>query len=439
MAILAQATAFTELRATHLPTTLTPFTAVFLFALGLSLTLRLWLLARHARHVKRHQDSVPAQFAGKITPESHRKAADYTIAKARLAVPSLLIDLAIVIALTLGGGLQAIHEQLSGHFSGLTYGVALIGSVLVISSLIELPLSVYRQFVLEARFGFNRMTPSLFIADLFKQAMLSIALGVPLLYAVLWLMDGMGERWWLYVWLFWISFNLIMLWAYPTLIAPLFNKFTPLADASLKTRIEQLLERCGFRSNGLFVMDGSKRSSHGNAYFTGLGNNKRIVFFDTLIERLTPGETEAVLAHELGHFRHKHILQRIVIMFGGALCVLWLLAQLMQTEWFFTGLGVSTNNTAMALTLFMLAMPPFFFPLAPVSSLLSRRHEYQADRYAARYASANDLVSALVKLYQDNAATLTPDPLYSTFHDSHPPAALRIAALQALPPETAAR
>jgi STE24 endopeptidase len=409
------------------------FTVIFLLALLATLGLKFWLLARQVRHVGANRERVPAQFAERISLSDHQKAADYTVAKARLAVPAMLIDLGLVLALTLGGGLAAIHGEVSAELDGLTYGVVLIGSVLVLTSLVALPLSIYRQFVVEARFGFNRMTPALFAADLAKQIALAVVIGIPLLYAVLWLMAGMGGYWWLYVWLFWMGFNVLMLWAYPTIIAPLFNKFSPLADPELKARIEGLLARCGFRSNGLFVMDGSKRSSHGNAYFTGLGNNKRIVFFDTLIERLTPTETEAVLAHELGHFRHRHIIKRIVLVFAGALAFLWLLAQLMQTGWFYDGLGItdpSGHNTAMALLLFMLAVPPFVFPLAPLSSLLSRRHEYEADRYAAQHASADELVSALVKLYQDNAATLTPDPVYSTFYDSHPPAALRIRALQ---------
>jgi STE24 endopeptidase len=414
---------------------LQPFSVVFLLALLVTLSLKFWLLRRQIVHVAAHRNVVPGQFAERVKLDEHRKAADYTIAKARLAVPAMLIDIGLVLALTLGGGLQGIHEQIWGEIHGLTYGVVLIGSVALLTSLIELPLSIYRQFVLEARFGFNRMSPALFVADLAKQALLAVLIGIPLLYAVLWLMAGMGEYWWLYVWLFWMGFNVLMLWAYPALIAPLFNKFTPLSDSALKARIESLLARCGFRSNGLFVMDGSKRSAHGNAYFTGLGNNKRIVFFDTLIERLTPVETEAVLAHELGHFRHRHIIKRIVLLFAGALGFLWLLAQLMQTGWFYSGLGVtsdSAHNTAMALMLFMLAVPPFVFPLAPLSSLLSRKHEYEADRYAAEHASADDLISALVKLYQDNAATLTPDPLYSSFYDSHPPATLRIRALQAV-------
>lgn len=406
--------------------------SAFLAALLVSLSLKLWLLWRQMRHVAAHRANVPPAFADRIALADHQKAADYTLAKARHAILPIFVDLGLALWLTLGGGLQVLHEFAAVRVDGIHQGVALIALVALLSSLIDLPFALHRQFVIEARFGFNRMTLSLFVTDLFKQAALAAAFGLPLLYAVLWLMERMGDAWWLYVWLLWTGFNLLMLWAYPAFIAPLFNKFSPLSDAALVERIEKLLARCGFRSKGLFVMDGSKRSAHGNAYFTGLGNNKRIVFFDTLIERLSPAETEAVLAHELGHFRHRHIVQRMVLMFGGALGFLWLLAQLMHADWFFAGLGVSAQSTALALLLFSIALPPFLFPLSPLGSLLSRRHEYQADRYAARYAAADDLVSALVKLYQDNASTLTPDPVYSSFYDSHPPAALRIRALQTL-------
>ena len=409
----------------------------FLTALVLSFSIKLWLLWRQMRHVTAHRAEVPEAFADRVSLAEHQKAADYTLAKARSSIFPTLTELVLVLGLTLGGGLQHLHEIVSAQFTGLHYGVALIVLTMTLFSLIDLPFALHRQFVIEARFGFNRMSLGLFMTDLIKQTALSAALGVPLLYCVLWLMNQMGDAWWMYVWALWTGFNLLMLWAYPAFIAPLFNKFSPLADTALAARIENLLSRCGFRSNGLFVMDGSKRSAHGNAYFTGLGNNKRIVFFDTLIERLTPSETEAVLAHELGHFRHRHIAQRMVLMFGGALAFLWLLAQLMHAPWFFAGLGVTTQNTALALLLFMFALPPFLFPLSPLSSLLSRRHEYQADRYAAKHTAATDLVSALVKLYQDNAATLTPDPVYSSFYDSHPPAALRIGALQNTTPSAA--
>jgi STE24 endopeptidase len=315
---------------------------------------------------------------------------------------------------------------------GYAHGIALVVSAVAAGSILDLPFSVYRTFVVEAKFGFNRMTPALFLADLAKQTALGAALGVPVLGAVLWLMDRMGEWWWLYVWLFWMSFNLLVLTLYPTVIAPLFNKFSPLDDASLKSRIEALLAKCGFTSKGLFVMDSSKRSSHGNAYFTGFGAAKRIVLFDTLITRLAPAEVEAVLAHELGHFKHRHVAKRMVLLFVASLAFLWLLGFLIGKDWFYLGLGVQTQGTAMALMLFFMVLPVFTFLLQPLASLYSRMHEYQADAYAARQASPDDLVQALVKLYQDNAATLTPDPLHSAVYDSHPPAALRIARLQAL-------
>jgi STE24 endopeptidase len=299
----------------------------------------------------------------------------------------------------------------------------------VIGFVVGLPASLYRSFVIEERFGFNKLTWKLWLADLVKGAALTVVVGGPLLYAVLWLMDAMGGNWWLYVWLLWLATNLLILFLYPTVIAPLFNKFTPLEDASLKQRIEALLARCGFSSSGLFVMDGSKRSSHGNAYFTGFGRAKRIVFFDTLLEKLAPQEIEAVLAHELGHFRHKHVVKRIALMGVMSLAFLWLLGQLIDQPWFYEGLGVGGGSTAMGLMLFSMVLPVFLFPLAPLTSALSRRHEYEADAYAAQQTAAADLIAALVKLYRDNAATLTPDPLHSLFHDSHPPASQRIARL----------
>jgi STE24 endopeptidase len=406
------------------------FTLLFLAAFTLTLAARLWLKLRQIRHVAAHRGAVPAEFAERISLASHQKAAAYTIDRSRMAVLGTLSEAVLLLAFTLGGGLAALHGFWSAQFSGLAYGLALIFSVALISGVVELPLSFYNQFVVEARHGFNRMTPALFVSDLVKQTLLGIAIGAPVLAVVLWLMDAMGEHWWLWVWLFWSAFNLLMLFIYPTWIAPLFNKFTPLPEGEAKTRIEALLERCGFRSNGLFVMDGSKRSAHGNAYFTGFGDNKRIVFFDTLLARLTPGEIEAVLAHELGHFRKKHIVQRIALMFAGSLAFLWLLGQLLDAPWFYAGLGVPAQGTALALILFFLVVPVFLFPLAPLSSRWSRRHEFEADAYAAEHADAGELVRALVKLYDDNASTLTPDPLHSLFHDSHPPAAQRIAQLK---------
>ena len=408
------------------------FSFVFILALCATVALRCWLAARQLKHVAAHREAVPAQFAGRITLGSHQKAADYSMTRTRLGFLSLAIEVAVLLAFTLGGGLQLLHDWWATRLDGLAYGVALIFSVMAISSLVDLPLSLYTQFVVEEKFGFNRMTLKLFFADLAKQTLLGALIGTPVLLAVLWLMAQAGSLWWLYTWVFWCAFNLLILLIYPTWIAPLFNKFTPLADNELKARIENLLTRCGFASSGLFVMDGSKRSNHGNAYFTGLGKSKRIVFFDTLLSRLQGGEIEAVLAHELGHFKHRHVMKRIVLMFSLSLGFLAVLGQLMTADWFYRGLGVSTQNTALALILFFLVVPVFTFLLTPLSSLLSRRHEFEADRYAAEHASASELTNALVKLYEDNAATLTPDPLHSLFYDSHPPAALRIAHLAQL-------
>jgi len=406
------------------------FTLFFLSILALTLATRLWLKLRHIRHVAAHRTAVPAGFSERITLASHQKAASYTIDRSKAAILATVIEAAVLLGFTLGGGLFWLHELWAEQFAGIPYGLAMVFSVMFISGLIDLPLSLYNQFVIEARHGFNRMTPALFVSDLVKQTLLGIAIGAPVIAVVLWLMDAMGSGWWLWVWLFWSTFNLLVLFVYPTWIAPLFNKFTPLPDGEMKTRIEALLTRCGFRSSGLFVMDGSKRSSHGNAYFTGFGNNKRIVFFDTLLERLAPAEIEAVLAHELGHFRKRHIVQRIVLMFAASLAFLWLLGQLIDAPWFYAGLGVPAQSTALALILFFLVVPVFLFPLAPLSSRLSRKHEFEADAYAAEHASGTDLANALVKLYDDNASTLTPDPLHSLFHDSHPPAAQRIGRLQ---------
>ena len=409
----------------------TDFTLLFLAAFALTLAVRLWLTLRQIRFVAAHRATVPANFAERIPLAAHQKAADYTVDRNKLAISTTLVDAALLLALTLGGGLAWLHDFWSAHLAGLPYGLALIFSVMAISALIDLPFSLYRQFVIEARYGFNRMTLGLFFADLAKQTLLGVAIGTPVILAVLWLMGAMGTYWWFHVWLFWSAFNLVALFVYPTWIAPLFNKFSPLEEGEMKTRIEALLARCGFRSSGLFVMDGSKRSSHGNAYFTGFGNNKRIVFFDTLLSRLAAPEIEAVLAHELGHFRRHHVVQRIALMFATSLGFLWLLGQLIDAAWFYNGLGVPAQSTALALILFSLVIPVFTFPLKPLSSYLSRRNEFEADAYAAEHAAADDLVRALVKLYEDNASTLTPDPLHSLFYDSHPPAAQRIARLQA--------
>ena len=412
------------------------FAWVFLAALLASGGTRLWLAARQTRHVRAHRDAVPASFAGTIPLAAHQKAADYTVVKTRVAMCDICLSVALVLALTFGGVLQWLSDAWArlappAFFEhSIAHGVALIVSVVVLLSAIELPLTLYRTFVVEARFGFNRMTPKLFLIDLAKQALISAALGVPLLALVLWLMARMGELWWIWVWLAWAGFNLLVLLIYPTFIAPLFNKFSPLADQGLAARIEALLGRCGFRSSGLYVMDGSKRSSHGNAYFTGLGAAKRIVFFDTLLARLAPAEIEAVLAHELGHFKRHHVWKRMLVLFAASFALLWALGQLIGQPWFYTELSVTTMSTATALLLFVLVTPVFTFFLQPLVSLHSRRHEFEADAYAAAHASAGELVQALLKLYQDNAATLTPDPLHSAFFDSHPPAATRIARLR---------
>jgi STE24 endopeptidase len=407
-------------------------TWTFLAALGAVTATRIWLAQRQARHVRAHRDRVPPTFAEAIPLNAHQKAADYTIAKARIGMLDLLISTLALLVLTLGGLINWLHLQWAGVLApgGLWHGVALIGSVVVLLAAIDLPLSVYRTFVVEQRYGFNRMTPKLFLIDLAKQTLLAAALGIPLLLLVLWLMQKMGELWWLYVWLAWMAFNLLVLLIFPTIIAPLFNRFSKLEDPGLAGRIESLLNRGGLRSSGLYVMDGSKRSSHGNAYFTGFGAAKRIVFFDTLLSRLAPPEVEAVLAHELGHYRLHHVWKRIALLFAASLGFLWLLGQLIDQPWFYEGLGVSYPSTAAALLLFMLTVPVFTFFLQPISSLYSRRHEFEADAYAAQHADSDDLVKALVKLYQDNAATLTPDPVHSAFYDSHPPAAVRIARLK---------
>jgi STE24 endopeptidase len=408
------------------------FSTVFLAVLALAFALRLWLAVRQYRHVAAHRDTVPFEFAASVPLADHRKAADYTAAKIRLSTTTLVVEVLVLLALTLGGLLDRLDSFWSGVFGerGYGHGLALFASVGLLSFVIDLPFALYRTFVVEARFGFNKMTWRVVVADFFKQAVLAVVIGAPLLLAVLWLMSAMGERWWWYVWLFWLAFNLLVMLLYPTLIAPLFNKFSPLPEGELKERVGGLLARCGFTASGLFVMDGSRRSAHGNAYFTGLGRAKRIVFFDTLIAKLKPAEVEAVLAHELGHFKRRHIWKRIAVMAAISLALLWGLGQLIAEPWFYQGLGVATPSTAMALLLFSQVLPVFLFPLTPLASLLSRRHEYEADAYAASHADAGDLVTALVSLYRDNAATLTPDPIHSLFYDSHPPASLRVARLR---------
>lgn len=420
------------------------FSLLFVAFLLLMVGLKYWLAVRQIRHVAAHADAVPAQFAERVSLEAHRKAAAYTIAKQRFALIETAVGAALLVALTLLGGLQAIADALAaplGH--GFLFQIGVIAAVVALVSLVDIPFSWYRQFRIEQAFGFNRMTLRIFFADLAKSALLAALLGLPVLAAVLWLMERAGDLWWLYAWFVWIAFNALVLVLYPTVIAPLFNKFEPLADAALADRIGRLLARTGFSSKGVFVMDGSRRSSHGNAYFTGLGRNKRIVFFDTLIERLQPQEIEAVLAHELGHFKRRHIRKRLALSALASLGFLALLGWLADQAWFYQGLGVQpaldARNDGLALVLFILVAPVFTFVLAPLVSALSRAHEFEADAFAARHSCAQDLVSALVKLYQDNAATLTPDPLHSAFFDSHPPAAIRIERLLAQPvPATAA-
>jgi len=406
------------------------FTLLFLFMLLLSLGIQLWLAQRQIRHVSAHRGKVPEAFSDSVSAQAHQKAADYTLSKARLGRFEMAYSALILLGLTLGGGLQWLDEQWrSAGLSTLLSGIGFILSVFLISAVLDLPFSLYRTFRIEQRFGFNRMTPRLFVSDLLKQTLLLLLLGGPLAALVLWLMQSTGELWWLYVWGVWSGFSLLMLWAYPAIIAPLFNKFSPLEDEGLRQRIEALLSRCGFTSNGIFVMDGSRRSSHGNAYFSGIGNNKRIVFFDTLLENLNGDEIEAVLAHELGHFRRKHVRKRLVLMMSMSLAGLALLGWLIQQPWFFQGLGIEQPSVHAALVLFLLVMPVFTFFIQPLLALMMRKHEFEADDFAATYANAADLIRALVKLYEENASTLTPDPLYSAYHDSHPPASVRIGHL----------
>ena len=411
--------------------TATQFTYIFVATLAFTTLARLWLARRHVAHIAAHRASVPAEFSEKIQLADHQKAADYTTAKTRFGMLGILFDAVLLLALTVAGGIQFIADASGLWFDApIAQGMATIVAVMLLSALLEVPFALYQTFAIEARFGFNKMSLALYVTDALKGLLIGAALGLPLLFSVLWLMERMGSYWWLYVWLVWVVFSLIILFIYPSFIAPLFNKFTPLQDETMRTRIEALLNRCGFKAQGLFVMDGSKRSAHGNAYFTGFGKTKRIVFFDTLLKHLNINEIEAILAHELGHFKRRHVIKRIVLTFAMSLGFLWLLDLLMQTSWFYQGLGISTPSTALALLLFFLTLPVFSFLLSPVMSAYSRKHEFEADAYAARQTAARDLISALVRLYQDNAATLTPDPLYSAFYDSHPPAMLRIAHLQ---------
>ena len=408
------------------------FTQLFLLALAGSLLLRFWLATRQLIHVKKHRDTVPDSFAGKVPLADHHKAADYTITNTRIGMVALAYDSLLLLGWTLGGGLEWLDNSWRAeNFGPVVTGVAVMLSAMVLMSLLDLPFSLYHTFVVEERFGFNRSTMGVFFGDMLKQGALLLIIGAPLIALALWIMEVSGGLWWLYVWAVWMAFSLIMFWAYPAIIAPLFNKFSPLDNEALKQRIQALMDKCGFRSKGIFVMDGSKRSGHGNAYFTGVGSNKRIVFFDTLLESLKPEEIEAVLAHELGHFKLKHIQKRLLSTFALSLAALALLGWLAGQDWFYHGLGVSQASPWMALLLFMMVLPVFTFFIQPLMSLLSRKHEFEADAYAVQQSSGTDLIHALVKMYRENASTLTPDPLYSAFHDSHPPAPVRIAHISA--------
>lgn len=406
------------------------FSLLFLAALSLMVGVQWWLAQRQLHHVAAHRDSVPPAFAAAISLADHQRAAAYTLARTRLSQWELLYGVGVLLLWTLGGGLDLLDRLWRmAELPALAGGVGLLLSALMLMGLLDLPFSWYRTFHLEQRFGFNRSTPALFLTDLFKQALLLILLGGPLAAVVLWLMAEAGPLWWLYAWLVWQGFGLLLLWAYPAFIAPLFNKFEPLQNAALRTRIEQLLQRCGFTASGVFVMDGSRRSAHGNAYFTGLGRNKRIVFFDTLLNSLDEHQIEAVLAHELGHFHHHHVRRRMVASALFSLAGLAVLGALTEAPWFYHGLGISQPSLPMALLLFLMVVPVFAFFLQPLLTKRMRRHEFEADDFAAQQSNAAHLIQALVKLYQGNASTLTPDPLYSAFHDTHPPAPVRIAHL----------
>jgi len=407
------------------------FTSIFILAVIVTVGTQLWLSIRQSKHVAQHRSTVPAEFADSITLDEHQKAADYTQAKGSFGRKELIISSVLLLVWTLGGGLQWLDNLLSGlGWSELYKGTAVIISFMLISSLIDIPASLYRAFVIEEKFGFNKLTLKTYLIDLFKGSLLSIVIGVPLIMLILWLMNTAGSLWWVYAWLAITAFSIIMMWAYPKFIAPIFNKFTPLEEGEVLDKITNLLERNGFNSQGVFMMDGSRRSSHGNAYFTGFGKTKRIVFFDTLLKQLSPKQIEAVLAHELGHFKHKHVLKGMIVSMTMTLVGFAVLAFLMQQSWFYTQLGVNNQTTYMALLLFMLVSPIFTFFIGPIMSWWSRKHEFEADAFAAKESSAEELINALVGLYKKNAGTLTPDPVYSAFYDSHPPASIRIAHLR---------
>ena len=411
----------------------------FALALSVSMLVKFWLATRQMRHVAAHRGAVPAPFAQRISLQAHQRAADYTLAKGRFGLLTMAFGAAVLLGWTLLGGLDslnvALRDVLQPRLGDMAYQLALLAAFALIGGLIDLPLELYSTFRIEQQFGFNRMTWRLYLIDMLKGMVVGALVGLPIAALVLWLMGAAGTWWWLWAWGAWMAFNLAILVLYPTVIAPLFNKFEPLADDNLRVRVQALMARCGFKAKGLFVMDGSRRSAHGNAYFTGLGAAKRVVFFDTLLAKLSPGEVEAVLAHELGHFKHRHVIKRIAMMFGLSLLGFALLGWLTQEAWFYAGLGVQPNlaapNDALALLLFVLALPVFGFFVAPLFAQLSRRHEFEADAYACAQASSADLAAALLKLHEDNASTLTPDPIYVRFYYSHPPATERLAALPA--------
>ena len=413
------------------------WTLLFSAALVLGLLLKLYLSSRQIRHVARHRDTVPPAFAATISLASHQKAADYTLTKARFGLLELAFGSAVLLGWTLLGGLDSLNQALANsalaQWGPLATQMALVAGFGLISGALDLPFTLYSTFRIEERFGFNKMSLQLWLADLFKSTLVGMVIGLPIVALILWLMDSAGPLWWLWAWAAWMGFNLLVLVLYPTVIAPIFNKFKPLEDDSLKVRVTALMQRCGFAAKGLYVMDGSKRSAHANAYFTGFGAAKRVVFYDTLLKQLSPAEVDAVLAHELGHFKHKHIIQRIVMLFAMSLAGFALIGYLSQQIWFYTGLGVRPNlgapNDALALLLFMLAIPLFSFFISPLMAQLSRQHEFQADAYAAMQTDGRDLASALLKLYQDNASTLTPDPVFVKFYYSHPPASERLARM----------
>jgi STE24 endopeptidase len=412
-------------------------TLVFSAALVLGVLVKLYLSSRQIRHVARHREAVPAAFAATISLASHQKAADYTITKARFGLLELAFGTAVLLGWTLLGGLDTLNQALAetrlADWGPLAQQLALVAGFGLISGALDLPFMLYSTFRIEERFDFNKMSFKLWLGDLLKSTLVGIVIGLPIVALILWLMGSAGSLWWLWAWAVWMGFNLLILVLYPTVIAPMFNKFKPLEDESLKARVTALMQRCGFAAKGLFVMDGSKRSAHANAYFTGFGAAKRVVFYDTLLKQLSPAEVDAVLAHELGHFKHKHIIQRIVMLFAMSLAGFALIGYLSQQVWFYTGLGVRPNlgapNDALALLLFMLAVPLFSFFISPLFAQLSRKHEFEADAYAAKQTDGRDLSSALLKLYQDNASTLTPDPLFVKFYYSHPPASERLARM----------